>query len=157
MTLLKIWFMSWSVLGLSCFRPKYIRAKVGIGPKYYLSRSIPRAEMCLRPKYAWGQSEWGAKVLFRPNWVWAVRCPCPPWSKKKSSRFTLCALQMRSRSCRFKNLETTSAPKVKETPRSFSPQPWTSLSGSDHRRSHNRPGNKKKIVKIQQRKKFRRD
>ena len=82
MTLLKIWFMSWSVLGLSCFRPKYIRAKVGIGPKYYLSRSIPRAEMCLRPKYAWGQSEWGAKVLFRPNWVWAVRCPCPPWSKK---------------------------------------------------------------------------
>ena len=74
---------------------------------------------------------------------WAVHCPCPPWSKKKSSKFTWCALQMRSRSCRFKNLETTSAPKVKETPRSFSPQPWTSLSGSDHRRSHNRPGNKK--------------
>ena len=63
--------------------------------------------------------------------------------EKKSSKFTWCALQMRSRSCRFKNLETTSAPKVKETPRSFSPQPWTSLSGSDHRRSHNRPGNKK--------------
>lgn len=50
------------------------------------------------------------------------------------------ALQMRSRSCRFRNLLTTSAPKVKETPRSFSPQPCTSLSGSDHNRSHSRPG-----------------
>lgn len=49
------------------------------------------------------------------------------------------ALQMRSRSWRFRNLLTTSAPKVKETPRSFSPQPCTSLSGSDHSRSHNRP------------------
>ena len=46
---------------------------------------------------------------------------------------------MRSRSWRFRNLLTTSAPKVKETPRSFSPQPWTSLSGSDHSRSHSRP------------------
>jgi hypothetical protein len=26
---------------------------------------------------------------------------------------------------------TTSAPNVNETPRSFSPQPWVSLSGSD--------------------------
>lgn len=47
---------------------------------------------------------------------------------------------MRSRSWRLRNLLTTSAPKVKETPRSFSPQPWTSLSGSDHSRSHSRPG-----------------
>lgn len=46
---------------------------------------------------------------------------------------------MRSRSWRLRNLLTTSAPKVKETPRSFSPQPCTSLSGSDHNRSHNRP------------------
>lgn len=49
------------------------------------------------------------------------------------------ALQMRSRSWRLRNLLTTSAPKVKETPRSFSPQPCTSLSGSDHSRSHSRP------------------
>ena len=46
---------------------------------------------------------------------------------------------MRSRSWRLRNLLTTSAPKVKETPRSFSPQPCTSLSGSDHSRSHSRP------------------
>ena len=32
-----------------------------------------------------------------------------------------------------------SAPKVNETPLSFSPQPCVSLSGSDHRRSHSRP------------------
>ena len=57
---------------------------------------------------------------------------------------TWCARQMRSRSCRLRNLETTSAPKVKETPRSFSPQPWTSLSGSDQRRSHRRPGKENK-------------
>ena len=53
--------------------------------------------------------------------------------------FTWWARHMRSRSCRFKNLLTTSAPNVNETPRSFSPQPWTSLSGSDHKRSHRRP------------------
>ncbi|KAF5909734.1 colorectal mutant cancer protein isoform X3, partial [Clarias magur] len=47
--------------------------------------------------------------------------------------------QIRSKSCLWRNLATTSAPKVKETPRSFSPQPSTSLSGSDHRRSHSRP------------------
>jgi hypothetical protein len=34
---------------------------------------------------------------------------------------------------------TTSGPKVKETPRSFSPQPTMSLSGSDHSRSQRRP------------------
>ena len=32
-----------------------------------------------------------------------------------------------------------SCPNVYDTPRSFSPQPVTSLSGSDHRRSHKRP------------------
>ena len=42
-------------------------------------------------------------------------------------------------SCRFKNLATTSPPKVNETPRSFSPQPCTSLSGSDQSRSHRSP------------------
>lgn len=46
---------------------------------------------------------------------------------------------MRSRSWRFRNLLTTSAPNVNDTPRSFSPQPCTSLSGSDHSRSHRRP------------------
>lgn len=33
----------------------------------------------------------------------------------------------------------TSAPNVKLTPRSFSPQPMVSLSGSDHNKSHKRP------------------
>lgn len=33
----------------------------------------------------------------------------------------------------------TSAPNVKLTPRSFSPQPIVSLSGSDHNRSHSKP------------------
>lgn len=56
---------------------------------------------------------------------------------------TWCARQMRSRSWRLRNLLTTSAPKVKETPRSFSPQPWTSLSGSDHSRSHSKPDKNK--------------
>lgn len=49
------------------------------------------------------------------------------------------ARQIKSRSWRFRNLLTTSAPKVKETPRSFSPQPCTSLSGSDHSRSQSKP------------------
>lgn len=49
------------------------------------------------------------------------------------------ARQMRSMSCLWRNFVTTSAPKVKETPRSFSPQPSTSLSGSAHSRSHSRP------------------
>ena len=60
--------------------------------------------------------------------------------------FTWCARQMRSKSCRFRNFETTSAPNVKETPRSFSPQPCTSLSGSDQRRSHKRPEIQKQNV-----------
>lgn len=54
-------------------------------------------------------------------------------------RHTWWALQIKSKSCRLRNLLTTSAPNVKETPRSFSPHPCTSLSGSDHRRSHSRP------------------
>ena len=54
---------------------------------------------------------------------------------------TWCARQIKSKSCRFKNFETTSAPNVNETPRSFSPQPWTSLSGSDHNKSQSRPEN----------------
>ena len=46
---------------------------------------------------------------------------------------------MRSRSCLLRNFETISGPNVKDTPRSFSPQPLVSLSGSDHNRSHKRP------------------
>lgn len=49
------------------------------------------------------------------------------------------ARQIRSRSCLCRNLATTSEPKVKDTPLSFSPQPRTSLSGSDQSRSHSRP------------------
>lgn len=56
-----------------------------------------------------------------------------------SSQHTWCALHIRSMSCLCKNLATTSAPNVNETPRSFSPQPSTSLSGSAHSRSHNKP------------------
>ena len=52
---------------------------------------------------------------------------------------TWCALQMRSRSCRLRKDATTSGPKVKDTPRSFSPHPTISFSGSDHSRSHSRP------------------
>lgn len=46
---------------------------------------------------------------------------------------------MRSMSCFCRKRETTSGPKVKETPRSFSLHPVMSLSGSDHSKSHNRP------------------
>jgi len=46
---------------------------------------------------------------------------------------------MRSRSCFCRNFVTTSGPNVNDTPRSFSPQPITSLSGSDHSKSHSRP------------------
>lgn len=52
---------------------------------------------------------------------------------------TWCARQIKSKSWRFRNLLTTSAPKVKDTPRSFSPQPCTSLSGSDHSKSQSKP------------------
>lgn len=37
------------------------------------------------------------------------------------------------------DMRHTSAPNVKLTPRSFSPHPMVSLSGSDHKRSHNKP------------------
>ena len=49
------------------------------------------------------------------------------------------ALHIRSKSCLWRNFATTSAPNVKDTPLSFSPQPKTSLSGSDHKRSQRRP------------------
>lgn len=49
------------------------------------------------------------------------------------------ALQIKSKSCLWRNLPTMSWPKVYETPLSFSPHPITSLSGSDHSKSHNRP------------------
>ena len=55
------------------------------------------------------------------------------------------ARQIKSRSCRLRNLLTTSAPNVNETPRSFSPHPWTSLSGSDHSKSHSKPENQKHL------------
>ena len=65
------------------------------------------------------------------------------WSYKKTwetrQKRTWCARQMRSRSCLCRNFATTSAPNVNETPRSFSPQPIVSLSGSDHSRSHSSP------------------
>jgi hypothetical protein len=46
---------------------------------------------------------------------------------------------MRSMSCFCRKRETTSGPKVKLTPLSFSLHPVMSLSGSDHRRSQRRP------------------
>ena len=51
-----------------------------------------------------------------------------------------CDRQMRSNPWRLLNWVTMSGPKVKDTPLSFSPHPWTSLSGSDQRRSQRRPG-----------------
>ena len=56
-----------------------------------------------------------------------------------SGALTWCALHMRSMSCLARYLETISGPKVKDTPLSFSPQPITSLSGSDHSKSHSSP------------------
>ncbi len=72
---------------------------------------------------------------------------CSLWKSKETNggwgeerwKCTWCALQMRSKSCFWRKSETMSAPKVKDTPRSFSPQPVTSLSGSAHSRSHNNP------------------
>ena len=61
------------------------------------------------------------------------------------------ALQIRSRSCLLRNFETTSAPKVKDTPRSFSPQPWTSLSGSDQSKSQRSPENEEYIDRLMRR------
>src|SRR6056297_1492731 len=46
---------------------------------------------------------------------------------------------MRSRSCCFKKLAATSSPNVYETPRSLSPQPMMSLSGSAHSKSQSSP------------------
>ena len=68
----------------------------------------------------------------------SYQAPAPP-APAQGGQPTWCARQMRSKSCLCRNLATTSAPKVKETPRSFSPQPCTSLSGSDHSRSHSKP------------------
>lgn len=45
---------------------------------------------------------------------------------KQKLNITWWARHIRSRSCLCKNLETTSGPKVNDTPRSFSPQPLTS-------------------------------
>ena len=55
------------------------------------------------------------------------------------SWLTWCARHIKSMSCFARNLETISGPKVNDTPLSFSPQPITSLSGSDQRRSQSRP------------------
>ncbi len=52
---------------------------------------------------------------------------------------TWCARQIRSKLYRRKNECTTSAPKQKETPRSFCRQPDVSGSGSDQSRSHSSP------------------
>lgn len=46
---------------------------------------------------------------------------------------------MRSRSCLLRNCTTISSPNVNDTPRSFSPHPIISRSGSDHSRSQSRP------------------
>lgn len=54
-------------------------------------------------------------------------------------RHTWCARQIRSISCFCRNRDTTSGPKVNDTPLSFSDQPVMSLSGSDHKRSHSSP------------------
>ena len=57
----------------------------------------------------------------------------------REQQLTWWALHIKSKSCLCRNLATTSAPKVKLTPRSFSPQPIVSLSGSDQRRSQRSP------------------
>ena len=68
---------------------------------------------------------------------------CTHMSKSVQTLIKCCitwwARQMRSRSCFRRNSATLSAPNVYETPRSFSAQPSTSLSGSAHNRSQRRP------------------
>ena len=51
----------------------------------------------------------------------------------------ICYIYIWSNSCLWRNFATTSAPNVKDTPLSFSPQPKTTSSGSDHKRSQRRP------------------
>lgn len=46
---------------------------------------------------------------------------------------------MRSRSCAARKSLTMSSPNVNDTPRSFSPHPMMSRSGSDHSRSQSSP------------------
>jgi len=45
---------------------------------------------------------------------------------------TWCALQIKSKSCLCKNLATTSAPNVNDTPLSFSPQPIVSCQAKEN-------------------------
>jgi len=49
------------------------------------------------------------------------------------------ALHTKSNSCFFKNTDTISGLNTYDTPLSFSAHPYTSLSGSDHNKSHNKP------------------
>ena len=82
------------------------------------------------------------RVMSCTTWIECV-CKHRATSHSHNSRgqrsFTWWARQIRSRSCLCRNLATTSEPKVNDTPLSFSPQPRTSLSGSDQSRSHSRP------------------
>lgn len=74
------------------------------------------------------------------NFKSASQYPFQWWHNIQLTKWlTWWARQMRSMSCLWRNLATTSEPKVKETPRSFSPQPMTSLSGSAQSRSHSKP------------------
>jgi len=73
-----------------------------------------------------------SRIIFTDETQWWMQWETRP-------ELTWCARQMRSKSCLCRNLATTSAPNVNETPRSFSPQPIVSLSGSDHSKSHSRP------------------
>jgi len=47
-------------------------------------------------------------------------------------QLTWCALQIKSKSCLCKNLATTSAPNVNDTPLSFSPQPIVSCQAKEN-------------------------
>ena len=87
-------------------------------------------------------------IALQPGWQnknLSVPSVCPQKKQRKKKKLksfifhTWWARQIKSKSWRFRNLLTTSAPKVKETPRSFSPQPCTSLSGSDHSKSQSKP------------------
>ncbi len=84
-----------------------------------LTNTIGELHDCTWPFYTTG---WGSTVY-----------------KVHESTLTWCARHIKSKSWRLRNFVTISDPKVKDTPLSLSPQPWMSLSGSDHNRSHRRP------------------
>lgn len=110
----------------SIFLPLFLRVII------HLVHLLPDTQMCCIAA-RWLNCKWSGLVLTQVE-MSIMHIKHYYWSL-----VTWWARHIRSRSCLCRNLATTSAPNVKDTPRSFSPQPMVSLSGSDQRRSHSRP------------------